>query len=694
MFSTKSMISFACNVLAAGLSLSTASAQTEQAAETASADLIPRSVFFSHADRMAVRLSPDGQVLTFIAPVRTEAGAVRGLGIFKAPVSNQSQVSPAMNDISARFPRYHWTKNPSKVVFLRDIDGNENEQVYLLDINTGDAVNVTNDPSVKSRFIRTLKNDASRVIFSSNARDRRYYDYYTLNVNDASVQSLYENKENFLFIAFDNELRPRVAYRYGDEGQMSYFIRDLDKNEWKPFFEIPFLSVPNSGMAGANWEREVIYLLDSRGRDKSVLKEVSLKDGSERVLQDSVAADLSGVLATEDGSELLSVMYEYTKEKHIPLTADFARELAQIEAIEPGASFQVLGRTSDDRTWLLALSQDTKSVHYYIWNRDQRTAQKSYVMQPELDALPLQPMRPVVIKSRDDLNMVSYLTLPAGVTWNESEQRASRAVPMVLYVHGGPWVRDRWGYHPMHQWLANRGYAVLSVNYRGSRGFGAAFETASFGEWGRKMHDDLIDATEWAKCQGIAIPDRVAIMGASYGGYAALAGLTMTPGYFAASVSIVGVSNLVTMQESIPDYWRPFRTNSNRRMGADVTTEEGRAFLRSRSPLTYAEQARSPLLLGHGDQDQRVKLAESEQMAEALVRLNLPVTFARFRDEGHGLVRPQNRMSFYGLVEVFLAQHIGGRAEPLELIPGTTMNVPNGRDQIPGLSEAMTRLGL
>jgi dipeptidyl aminopeptidase/acylaminoacyl peptidase len=261
---------------------------------------------------------------------------------------------------------------------------------------------------------------------------------------------------------------------------------------------------------------------------------------------------------------------------------------------------------------------------------------------------------------------------------------------MVLNVHGGPWARDSWGYHPEHQWLANRGYAVLSVNYRGSEGFGKKFLNAGNKEWAAKMHDDLIDAVDWAVKQGIADKNKVAIYGGSYGGYATLVGLTFTPDTFACGVDIVGPSNLETLIASFPKYWQAFIDQICERIG-DYRTPEGKDLLKSRSPLTMADKIKKPLLIAQGANDQRVKRAEADQIVAAMKAKNLPVTYVLYPDEGHGFQRPQNRTSFYATAEAFLAQHLGGRVEPVgDAFNGSSIQVLEGADQVPGLSEAMS----
>jgi dipeptidyl aminopeptidase/acylaminoacyl peptidase len=297
-------------------------------------------------------------------------------------------------------------------------------------------------------------------------------------------------------------------------------------------------------------------------------------------------------------------------------------------------------------------------------------------------------MNPVIIKSRDGYDLVSYLTLPVG-TDTDANARPEHPLSMVLDVHGGPWYRDSWGYDPYHQWLANRGYAVLSVNFRGSTGFGKKFINAANGEWGGKMHDDLIDAVQWAVKQQIADPAKVAIMGGSYGGYATLVGMTFTPDVFACGVDIVGPSNLVTFMETIPPYWKPLIELFTQRIG-DHRTEQGRAFLTKRSPLTYVDRIQRPLLIGQGANDPRVKKNESDQIVEAMQKKNIPVTYVLFPDEGHGFARPENRLAFNAIAESFLAEHLGGRFEPIgDDFTGSSVKVPVGAPQISGLAQAL-----
>lgn len=335
-----------------------------------------------------------------------------------------------------------------------------------------------------------------------------------------------------------------------------------------------------------------------------------------------------------------------------------------LAAARPG-EFYLTSRDRADQNWILTYQTDDGPVAWCAYNRDSKSVELLFVNRPELEHLPLAHREPVVLKARDGMDLVSYLTLPLGVV--------PRHLPLVLNVHGGPWGRDYWGFDPEAQWLANRGYAVLQVNFRASTGFGKKFLNAGNGQWGvGAMQHDLTDAVNWAIEKEIADPEKISIYGGSYGGYAALAGLAFTPELYACGVDIVGPSNLKTLLESIPPYWAPVKKDFVLRMG-DVERDE--ELNRRLSPLFHADKIRAPLIIAQGANDPRVNIRESTQMVDALRRRKLDVTYIVYPDEGHGFARPENRLDFYGRVEAFLAQHLGGRAEAWRAIEGATADV-------------------
>jgi dipeptidyl aminopeptidase/acylaminoacyl peptidase len=415
-----------------------------------------------------------------------------------------------------------------------------------------------------------------------------------------------------------------------------------------------------------------------------------MKTGESTAIAAHDKADVSGVMINPITREIEAVSFNYLKDEWEYLDSDIGAEFAAIREKAGEGEIILASRSLDDQKWTVALAVDDGPVRYYLYDRKTDTPTFLFTNRPSLEGLPLSSMHPVVIPARDGLEMVSYLTLPSWLDANEDMVPDSGAIPMVLFVHGGPWARDEWGFNPYHQWLANRGYAVLSVNYRGSTGFGKDFLNAANLQWGKKMHDDLLDAVDWAVENGIAKKDKVAIMGGSYGGYATLAGLTFTPDVFAAGVDIVGPSNLKTLLDTIPPYWGPMRQMFYTRMG-DPNTPEGLALLEAASPLNHADKIRKPLLIGQGANDPRVKQSESDQIVDAMKKHNIPVTYVLFPDEGHGFARPENSQAFNAVAENFLAMHIGGRSQPITAddFDGSSIQVPEGATGVRGLADAL-----
>jgi dipeptidyl aminopeptidase/acylaminoacyl peptidase len=439
--------------------------------------------------------------------------------------------------------------------------------------------------------------------------------------------------------------------------------------------------------AGFTSDGKTLYWIDSRGRDTSALFAQDLATGKKTLLAESPKADIGGALGNPKTGRIEAYAVNYLKNEWTALDPKVKGDLDFLKSNLKG-EIAVTSRTDADDKWLVAVDPVTAPSTTYLYDRKARKLTKLYVSRPELEGAPLAAMIPIEIKSRDGLNMVSYLTLPPGSDAN-GDGRPEKPVPMVLLVHGGPWARDAYGYNGAHQWLANRGYAVLSTNFRASTGFGKKFLSSGNLMWGTKMHDDLLDAVDWAVARGVTTSDKVAIMGGSYGGYATLAGLAFTPERFACGVDIVGPSNLETLLKTIPPYWEAGKAQMYARMG-NPTTPEGMALLKERSPLYKADQIKRPLLIGQGANDPRVNVAESEQIVEAMKAKNIPVTYVVFPDEGHGFARPQNNIAFNAVAENFLAKCLGGRAEPIgPALKDSTAKVPYGAEYAPGLSEAL-----
>lgn len=381
--------------------------------------------------------------------------------------------------------------------------------------------------------------------------------------------------------------------------------------------------------------------------------------------------------------------FDYDRRRWEVVDGEIVEDFSRLSALVDG-ELEVLFRSLDDRLWLVAYVRDSGPTLYYLYDREARAEKFLFSDRPELEDYTLARMYPVVIEARDGLKLVSYLSLPPG---EDRGGRPERPLPMVLFVHGGPWSRDKWGFHSWHQWLANRGYAVLSVNFRGSTGFGKSFVNAANREWAGKMHQDLIDAVEWAVREGIAERERVAIMGGSYGGYSTLVGLTFTPEVFCCGVDIVGPSSLVTLLENIPPYWMPMRPLLSVRVG-DPQNPEDREFLWDRSPLKYADRIQKPLLIGQGANDPRVKKQESDQIVQALQGKGIPVIYVLYPDEGHGFLRQENRLSFTAIAEAFLGRFLGGRAEPIgDDFRGASLTIPVGAEELPEVAASLAEGG-
>jgi dipeptidyl aminopeptidase/acylaminoacyl peptidase len=425
----------------------------------------------------------------------------------------------------------------------------------------------------------------------------------------------------------------------------------------------------------------------SVGRDKTALVRVDIATGKTTVLGSSDRADVENVLTDPKTLAPQAYSVNYLKPEYTALVPAVKKDIALLMK-EVGEGFTVTNRTLDDSLWTVVSDDAQAPAVAYLYDRRAGKVTRLFEQRPALARAPLVPMQSLELKARDGLTLVSYLSLPPGSDAN-GDGRPEKPVPMVLNVHGGPWGRDTFGFDSEHQWLANRGYAVLAVNFRGSTGFGKGFVNAADKEWGGKMHDDLLDAVKWAVDQKITTSDKVAIYGGSYGGYATLVGLTFTPDTFACGVDIVGPSNLDTLLGSIPPYWKAFYEDLARRVG-DPRTEEGRKLLAERSPLSHVQAIKKPLLIAQGANDPRVKQAEADQIVKAMKDKNLPVTYVLYPEEGHGFARPTNRTSFYAIAEGFLSQCLGGRYEPIgNDFKGANLKVPEGTRHVPGLADAL-----
>ena len=674
------LLSLPCVLLVAGCAHTgpgTASGAASKPAAGAEV-LISRQVLFGNPKQAGGSISPDGRWLAHVAP---RDGV---LNVWVAPIDAPSQVRPLTNDRKRGIRGFSFARDGKHLLYAQDEGGDENFQVFAVDIQSGQARSLSPKGS-RASIARLSDQRPGEVLLSMNDRDKRYFDLVRVELATGQATRVIENTE-FAGITADSRFEPRVATRQRPDGGNEWFLRE--GNAWKPWSSVPQEDALTTQMAGISQDGKTFYVADSRGRNTSALYALDAQGGNRRLVYEDARADVDDVLVHPTTGVVQAVSSNYLRTRWQAIDPAIAPDLAALEKLAAGGEFIVSSRTRDDATWVVAVVRSDAPGKAYLYDRATRSSKLWYDSRPALDGLPLAPMQAREIRARDGLTLPSYLTLPKASD-PDGDGKPAAPLPMVLLVHGGPWARDQFGLNGSHQWLANRGYAVLSVNYRGSTGFGKAFTNAGDLQWGRKMHDDLLDAVAWAADQGIAQRNKVAIMGGSYGGYAALAGVTMTPKDFACGVSIVGPSNLNTLLGSIPPYWAPLRKTFASRVG-DPETPAGRQLLTERSPLTYVNQIERPLLIGQGANDPRVKQAESDQIVSAMQARKIPVTYVLYPDEGHGFARPPNRISFNAVAEHFLASCLGGRAEPVgNDFKGSTIQVPAGAELLPAIQAVM-----
>jgi dipeptidyl aminopeptidase/acylaminoacyl peptidase len=608
--------------------------------------LIPRRVLFGNPSRANPQVSPDGKHLSYLA-----ADPRNVLQVWVQTIG-QADAQQVTHDRKRGIRNYQWAYTPDTLLYLQDDDGDENYHVHAVSLSRHIDRDLTAFQGVRAQIVAVDRRFPHEILVGLNLDDRRSFDVYRINLQTGAVVLDTKNPGDVVEWVADPKFRIRAASAFLPDGSSEVRCRADDKAPWKAIVHFTPEDA-ESGVVAFSQDGRSVWMLTSAGRDTRSLVQRSLDSGAEEMIASRPGIDLGDVLMNPLTHRPIAVAFDRLRREWQVVDSGFRDDLRTIE--DPALGDVTFGNWDRDLTRaVLTYAGDVHPRDYYLYDRRSREKTHLFASRPELAKYPLASMKPVVIRSRDGLDLVSYLTLPRG-----SE---SRNLPLVLNVHGGPWGRDVWDFDPEAQWLANRGFAVLQVNFRGSRGFGKKFLHAGDREWAGKMHDDLVDAVQWAVREQIADPKRVAIFGASYGGYAALVGATFTPDLFTCAVDMVGPSNLVTLMQSIPPYWTPMRKLFALRVG-DVDHEQD--FLRSRSPLFRADRIKIPVLIAQGANDPRVKQAESEQIVAALKRAGKPVEYLVFPDEGHGFVRPENRLKFYAAAEAFLAQHLHtGRAEP------------------------------
>jgi dipeptidyl aminopeptidase/acylaminoacyl peptidase len=619
--------------------------------------LIPREVLVGNPEKAAPQISPDGTRLSYLAP--SDKG-VLNVWVRTIGKSDDAQVT---NDTHRGIRIHFWAEDGKHLMYLQDIGGDENWHVYSVDLESKVVRDLTPFQGIRAQGVLSDKKHPNDLLVGLNLRDRRAFDMYRVDLTTGAIAMDTQNPGDVVRWITDPNFQIRGAQANNQkDGSTSLRVRDAMDKPWRELIVWPFGE--NGGADDFTADGKALYVESSLGSDTTRLAVVDAATGKElKVLAQNPKVDVGQVIINEDSKVVEAVGFDYLRNEWTVLDPSVKTDLDVLTKLHRG-NMTPISRDRANKNWLVAYDNDEGPVAYYAYNRDTKKGDLLFVNRPKLAEYTLARMEPVVIKARDGVELVSYLTLPIGVE--------PKNLPFVLNVHGGPWARDSWGYDSEAQWFANRGYATLQVNFRGSAGLGKNFLNAGNLEWGAKMQDDLTDAVKWAIAKGIADPKRVCIYGGSYGGYATLAGLVFTPDLYACGVDIVGPSNIKTLFASIPPYWAPLKKMFTLRVG-DAENDE--AINKKISPLFHVDKVKVPLIIAQGANDPRVNIKESDQMVEAMRAKGLPVTYVVYTDEGHGFARPDNRLDFYGRVDEFLAKHLGGRMEAWQEIKGASASV-------------------
>ncbi len=611
---------------------------------TTETPLIPREILFGDPERDSPVISPDGQQLAWLAPDE----GVLNVWVGDADLSN---ARPITQDRDRGIHVVVWAHDGRHLLYIQDEGGDEDWHLHAVDVHEGTDRDLTPFEGVQARLVAMERSSPDRIMVGLNLDNEQLHDGYLLTLSTGELEKVFDNPGFVLFLA-DADHQVRAAVAPTPDGGMPIQVRDSVDDDWRTLLEVPADDALSTAPLAFTQDGQGLWVLSSVDANASRLLRYDLTTGQARTVAADPSYDVTDVRLHPETREVQWVSFLRDRLHHEVIDGEVTDDLAVLEEAERG-DVAVLDETHSDRTWIVAYQRDDGPVRFHRYDRDRKELTFLLENRPSLSDHVLAQMEPIQLTARDGLELHGYLTTPPDVE--------PRRLPMVLLVHGGPWHRDSWGYDGEVQWLANRGYAVLQINFRGSTGYGKDVVNAGDREWGAKMHDDLLDAVDWAVEQGYADPDRVAIYGGSYGGYAALVGATFTPDRFACAIDLVGPSNLKTLIESVPPYWEPMVVQFHNRIGHPEHDED---LLWERSPLSKADQVSIPLLIAQGANDPRVKQAESEQIVAALRERGIDHEYLLFEDEGHGFVKPDNRMRFYAAAEAFLAEHLGGRREP------------------------------
>ena len=614
------------------------------------ATLIPREVLFGNPERVSPSFSNDASQLAWLAP-REGVLNVWAVAVEPGREVDISAARALTDDTDRGIRLFSWAPDGRHLMYLQDAGGDENWRLYDVDTVSGARRDLTPFAGVQARIVASEPTRPDEVLVGVNKDNPQLHDVYRLDLESGKLSKEVANPGFVEWLA-DSQLAVRAAVGPQPDGSHVLFVRGGEGQDWKPLVTFSYEEALLAGPLSFNAAGDTILAISASSSDMAGLVSIDVNSGAVEVLASLPGADIEAVRLHPVTKAPQVAVFGKDRMEYRALDAAVEKDLEQLRGLHHGDLF-FAGGDMADRNWLVGFTNDTGPVPYYLYDRATRTARFLFDHRPQLSSYELAPMEPFSFTARDGLTIHGYATFPLG---------AGRShLPTVLNVHGGPWARDSWGFNPEAQWIANRGYLCLQVNFRGSTGYGKAFLNAGDREWGAKMHDDLVDAVRYAVAQGWADPAKVAIYGGSYGGYAALVGAAFTPGLFCCAVDMVGPSNLKTLIETIPPYWAPLIAQFHRRVGDPATEAD---FLWSRSPLSRVKDIRIPLLIAQGANDPRVKQSEAEQIVGALRDAGIDHEYMLFPDEGHGFAKPGNRLRFYAAAERFLARHLGGRFEP------------------------------
>lgn len=608
--------------------------------------LFPLKDFFRNPDRGFFRLSDDGNWLAFMQPVAFGESPPR-MNLFVQALTGSTPVGEARcltRESERDIADYYW-KGSDTLLYAKDFKGDENFHIVAVDVRSGAVSDLTPYPGVRAGIADDLPDDPDHVLITHNRRNPEAFDVYRVNVHTGEEILVAENPGNIVAWHTDHHGRLRAA-TVSDGLQTTLLYRESEDGDFQAIISTDFRNTVSPELF--TFDDRCIYALSNRGRDCLALVIIDPRNpDDEQLVFEADGVDLDGVAYSRLRHVLTAAVYQTDRIRYHffdQLTAE--RHLRVSEAM-PGYEITLQSSSRDERKFIVAAYNDRTPGSRYIYDDDTGSLTRLCDINPALPESEMATVRPIQYTARDGLVIHGYLTLPKG--------REPRNLPCVVNPHGGPWARDSWGFNPETQFLANRGYCVLQMNFRGSTGYGRRFWEAGFGEWGLAMQDDITDGVQWLIQQGIADPRRIAIYGGSYGGYAVLSGITREPELYAAAVDFVGVSNLLTFLNTIPPYWKPLLEKMYTMVGHP---EKDRERLVATSPALNANRIRTPLFIAQGANDPRVNKAESDQMVAALRSRGVDVEYMVKEDEGHGFHNDENKFEFYERMEAFLSQHL------------------------------------